>query len=99
VSGDAARFRERTDLAWTRTGLGFLANGALMFRFAHEVALSAIGYATGLAMGLFGLTLLVSARSGGPSDATRPRAVAAVHLATLLAVVAAIAVSLLSLVA
>jgi uncharacterized membrane protein YidH (DUF202 family) len=100
------RQTERTDLAWTRTALGFLVNGALVARFARDLPLGPVVYVIAGAMTLFGAALLVEARrlyasradaldSGG--RVARPRELRAVWAATLTATLAGVVVAVLSL--
>ena len=53
---------ERTDLAWRRTGLGFLANAALMARFAHETSLDLAAYGLAVLFALTGAVTLARTR-------------------------------------
>jgi uncharacterized membrane protein YidH (DUF202 family) len=98
--------RERTDLAWTRTALGFLANAALMARFARDTQVPPAAYAIAVALALTGALILAyarrlyAARTAAPPatpPAARPRALRAVWLATIAATVATTALALTTL--
>jgi uncharacterized membrane protein YidH (DUF202 family) len=95
---------ERTDLAWTRTALGFLVNAALVARFASQLPVSPAGYALAGLMAVFALALYFYGGRAGSSRATalrtddvtaRPRALRAVWLATVATTVGALAMTLL----
>jgi uncharacterized membrane protein YidH (DUF202 family) len=83
---------ERTDLAWTRTALGFWINAALVARFASQLPASAAGYAIAGLMGVAGVALWFYGGRPGSSRAravregdvtARPRALRAVWGATV----------------
>jgi uncharacterized membrane protein YidH (DUF202 family) len=93
---------ERTDLAWTRTGLGFFVNAALVARFARDTGARPFAYALAAALAATGVLALLHARRvyplrGAGDHAARPRAVRAVWLCTLLAALASTALTLITL--
>lgn len=65
---------ERTHLAWSRTGLGFLVNAALLVRFAEHARPPALAYAAAVVMGAGGIAISVLGRLSYPR---RNRALAA----------------------
>lgn len=86
---------ERTQLAWTRTGLGFILNAALVARFAgHAPAAYALAALLALTGGLLVAdarhryaTRAAALRSGG--SLARPRSLGTLCVVTTLASVAA----------
>jgi uncharacterized membrane protein YidH (DUF202 family) len=82
---------ERTELAWSRTALGFFVNAALVARFARQAHPSAAAYAIAGAMALTGALALGRSRSrylargadlAAGQPAARPAALRALWLAT-----------------
>lgn len=65
---------ERTHLAWTRTGLGFVVNAALLVRFAPHAHPPLLAQAAAAVMALGGIVVSILGRA---SYAPRNRALAA----------------------
>jgi uncharacterized membrane protein YidH (DUF202 family) len=85
---------ERTTLAWGRTALGLVANGALMLRFARETHPQAFAYVVGAVTMASGVAVWVQSRLDYPrrnaallagKGSLRPRALRLVHIAVLFA--------------
>jgi uncharacterized membrane protein YidH (DUF202 family) len=83
---------ERTQLAWTRTALGFILNAALVARFARDTHAA---YALAAVLALTGALIIADARQryaqraadlrAGNRPLARPRALGALCVVTTLA--------------
>jgi uncharacterized membrane protein YidH (DUF202 family) len=98
---DPGLARERTSLAWTRSGLSIAASGALIVRACFSAHLDVLGIVIAIFMAIFALVIWRHGQETyagpGPPDADRRRqrrALAGLTTATLVTALLAIIVTL-----